>query len=114
MGFAKGAEGNLQLISGLPRMRRGLRGALRHAPLLVGASRKTFLGQATGGCSFCAAVPIHLVPFFAKTHSMPAPSLGLLMLEGIGSLHTTDPMLPDCQLRAVSDVCSFCMHSQST
>lgn len=53
MGFAKGAEGNLQLISGLPRMRRGLRGALRHAPLIVGASRKTFLGLATGQKEAC-------------------------------------------------------------
>lgn len=48
MGFAKGAQGNLQLISGLPRVRKALRGALRNAPLLVGASRKTFLGLATG------------------------------------------------------------------
>jgi len=48
LGFAKGSEGNLQLISGLPRVRRGLKGALRHAPLLVGPSRKTFLGLVTG------------------------------------------------------------------
>ena len=48
LGFAKARDGNLQLISGLPRLRAALRGALRHAPLLVGPSRKTFLGLVTG------------------------------------------------------------------
>lgn len=75
MGFAKGAEGNLQLISGLPRMRRGLRGALRHAPLLVGASRKTFLGLATGRCSL-RAVSFSVVVVVGKTESHFAHSLG--------------------------------------
>lgn len=51
IGFAKTGEGNCALVGGLPRVRAQLRGALRGMPLLVGPSRKGFLGQLTGaGC----------------------------------------------------------------
>ena len=49
IGFAKTNEGNMELLAGLGQMRRRLRGgALRRAPLLVGPSRKGFLGTLTG------------------------------------------------------------------
>lgn len=48
IGFAKTAEGNCQLIGGLDRVRAQLKGPLHNAPLLVGPSRKGFLGKITG------------------------------------------------------------------
>ena len=51
IGFAKTGAGNCALVGGLPRVRAQLRGALRGMPLLVGPSRKGFLGRLTGaGC----------------------------------------------------------------
>ena len=79
LGFAKGSEGNLQLLSGLPRLRRGLRGALRHAPLLVGPSRKTFLGLVTGG-----APP----PHFLRHPSTSSPTrLPCFLAPGVHEAH---------------------------
>ncbi|KAK9909901.1 hypothetical protein WJX75_009211 [Coccomyxa subellipsoidea] len=48
IGFAKTAEGNWQLIAGLDRVRAQLKGPFHNAPLLVGPSRKGFLGKVTG------------------------------------------------------------------
>ncbi|BDA42651.1 Folic acid synthesis protein fol1 [Coccomyxa sp. Obi] len=48
IGFAKTAEGNCQLIGGLDRVRAQLKGPFHNAPLLVGPSRKGFLGKITG------------------------------------------------------------------
>lgn len=50
IGFAKTADGNQQLIKGLGRFREGFGGfgGLRDAPMLVGPSRKGFLGKLTG------------------------------------------------------------------
>jgi hypothetical protein len=48
IGFAKTCAGSCALVAGLPRVRAQLRGALRNAPLLVGPSRKKFLGRLTG------------------------------------------------------------------
>ncbi|KAL6758375.1 Dihydropteroate synthase-like protein [Haematococcus lacustris] len=48
VGFAKTAEGSLELIRHLPDMRQVLQGAYRAGPLLVGPSRKGFLGKLTG------------------------------------------------------------------
>ena len=45
LGFAKGKDANLQLLRGL----RSIRGSLPHAPMLVGPSRKGFLGLLTNG-----------------------------------------------------------------
>jgi len=52
IGFAKTAEGNCQLIAGLDRVRAQLKGPLHNAPLLVGPSRKGFLGRITGESYF--------------------------------------------------------------
>jgi 2-amino-4-hydroxy-6-hydroxymethyldihydropteridine diphosphokinase/dihydropteroate synthase len=49
VGFAKTAEGNLELLRDLGRLRaQELHGPLARAPVLVGASRKGFLGRVTG------------------------------------------------------------------
>ena len=50
IGFAKGHDDNLRLLdgSGEVRLELAARGGLRHAPLLVGMSRKGFLGRLTG------------------------------------------------------------------
>jgi dihydropteroate synthase len=50
LGFSKTGEHNLELIGGLPRLRAALPPPLRHLPLLLGPSRKSFLGQITGVC----------------------------------------------------------------
>jgi len=49
IGFAKDKDSNLQLLRNLPAVRPGAPGALRNAPLLVGPSRKGFLGSLAGG-----------------------------------------------------------------
>lgn len=56
IGFAKTAEGNCQLIGGLDRVRAQLKGPFHNAPLLVGPSRKGFLGKITGNAVFAASV----------------------------------------------------------
>ena len=48
IGFAKTSAGSCALMGGLPHVRAQLRGALRGMPLLVGHSRKSFLGRLTG------------------------------------------------------------------
>jgi 2-amino-4-hydroxy-6-hydroxymethyldihydropteridine diphosphokinase/dihydropteroate synthase len=48
LGFAKTSDGNWELLRGLRDVREGLGGALARAPVLVGASRKGFLGAVTG------------------------------------------------------------------
>ncbi|KAK9816707.1 hypothetical protein WJX72_004011 [[Myrmecia] bisecta] len=48
IGFAKTAAGNLELIAGLQRVREQLSGPLHQMPMLVGPSRKGFLGKLTG------------------------------------------------------------------
>ena len=50
LGFAKTQASNLTLLRHLPDVRRALDtpGALRRAPLLLGPSRKGFLGRITG------------------------------------------------------------------
>jgi len=51
IGFAKTSRANVELLRDLPRIRSRLAplgGAVMHAPLLVGASRKRFLGELTG------------------------------------------------------------------
>lgn len=45
LGFAKGKDANLQLLRGLC----SIRGSLPHAPMLIGPSRKGFLGMLTNG-----------------------------------------------------------------
>lgn len=50
IGFAKTAQGNIELLRGLrtPLRDSVLQGAVRHGPMLMGPSRKGFLGKLTG------------------------------------------------------------------
>lgn len=48
LGFAKTVQGNLQLMAQLERLQGLLRPPLRGLPLLLGPSRKGFLGKVTG------------------------------------------------------------------
>lgn len=48
LGFAKSQEGNLRLLAGLPGLRAALPPPLARLPLLLGPSRKGFLGALTG------------------------------------------------------------------
>ena len=51
IGFAKTGRANVELLRDLPRVRSRLAplgGAVVHAPMLIGASRKRFLGELTG------------------------------------------------------------------
>ena len=48
VGFAKTGKGNLEVMCGLQRIRSQLKGALQGMPLLLGPSRKGFLGKITG------------------------------------------------------------------
>lgn len=48
LGFAKTAEGSMALMAGLGRVRAQLAPPLRTLPMLLGPSRKGFLGKLTG------------------------------------------------------------------
>ena len=48
VGFAKTAQGNLEVMSGLQRIRSQLQAPLQGMPMLLGPSRKGFLGKLTG------------------------------------------------------------------
>ena len=53
VGFAKNMEGNLEIMSGLQRIRSQLKGSLQGMPMLLGPSRKGFLGKLTGSIAPC-------------------------------------------------------------
>ncbi len=63
IGFAKAQQGNLELLRRLPDLRTALDapGALRRAPLLLGPSRKGFLGRLTGALrrALMSAICVH-------------------------------------------------------
>jgi hypothetical protein len=48
IGFAKTDAGNVELMAGLGQLRARLNGLLGRLPLLVGPSRKGFIGRLTG------------------------------------------------------------------
>lgn len=48
IGFAKTAHGNIELLRDLRTFSSSLPGCLRRQPILLGSSRKSFLGKATG------------------------------------------------------------------
>ena len=50
VGFAKTGKGNLEVMCGLQRIRSQLKGSIHGMPMLLGPSRKGFLGKLTGGC----------------------------------------------------------------
>ena len=53
IGFAKTDAGNVELMAGLGQLRARLGGLLGRLPLLVGPSRKGFIGRLTGERRTC-------------------------------------------------------------
>jgi dihydropteroate synthase len=86
LGFGKTLEHNLELLAGLGHFRAYRR------PLLVGASRKGFVGTVTGakevserlpGSLACAMVAIEAGAQIIRTHDVAATKQALRMMEAI-------------------------------
>jgi dihydropteroate synthase len=86
IGFGKTCEHNLELLAGLMHFRKYQR------PLLVGASRKGFVGQVTGvkeaaerlpGSLACALAAIEAGAQIIRTHDVAATRQALRMMEAI-------------------------------
>ncbi|CAG9460390.1 unnamed protein product [Pedinophyceae sp. YPF-701] len=81
LGFAKTPRGSIQLLGGLPRLRRAMvGGCLQRAPLLVGMSRKGFLGEVAGrrvpaerdwATAGAAAAAVRLGADIVRVHNVP-------------------------------------------
>lgn len=86
LGFGKSLEHNLELLAGLGQFRTYER------PLLVGASRKAFIGQVTGakeiadrlpGSLACACAAVSAGAQMIRTHDVAATRHALRMMEAI-------------------------------
>ena len=86
IGFGKSVEHNLELLAGLKRFR------IHQRPLLVGASRKGFIGQVTGakdaakrlpGSLACACAAVEAGVEIIRTHDVAATQQALRMTEAI-------------------------------
>lgn len=86
IGFGKGLEHNLELLAGLGRFRTYAR------PLLIGASRKAFIGQVTGageaaerlpGSLACACAAVTAGAQIIRSHDVAATRQALRMMEAI-------------------------------
>jgi len=86
IGFGKTLAHNLELLAGLDQFRMYLR------PLLVGASRKAFIGQVTGaqeaaerlpGSLACACAAVAAGAQIIRTHDVAATRQALRMTEAI-------------------------------
>ncbi len=86
IGFGKNCEHNLELLAGLGHFRTYQR------PLLVGASRKGFIGQVTGaesaaerlpGSLACACAAIEAGAQIIRTHDVAATRQAARMIEAI-------------------------------
>jgi dihydropteroate synthase len=86
IGFGKTVEHNLELLAGLKRFR------IRQRPLLVGASRKGFIGQITGarnaaerlpGSLACACAAVEAGVEIIRTHDVAATRQALRMMDAI-------------------------------
>ena len=86
IGFGKTCEHNLELLAGLVHFKRYQR------PVLVGASRKGFVGQVTGvkeaaerlpGSLACAMVAAEAGAQIIRTHDVAATRQALRMMEAI-------------------------------
>jgi len=85
-GFGKTLQHNLELLAGLDQFR------MYQRPLLVGASRKAFIGKATGtdavadrlpGSLACALAAVQGGAQIIRTHDIAATRQALRMLEAI-------------------------------
>ena len=88
LGFGKTCDHNLELLAGLNRFRTYQR------PMLVGASRKAFIGQVTGakeiaerlpGSLACALAAVEAGAQIIRTHDVAATRQALRMSAGIQS-----------------------------
>jgi dihydropteroate synthase len=86
LGFGKSVEHNLELLAGLGHFRTYQR------PLLVGASRKAFVGQVTGaketadrlaGSLACACAAVTAGAQIIRTHDVAATRQAVRMMEAI-------------------------------
>jgi dihydropteroate synthase len=83
IGFAKTAEHNLQLLAGLKRL------TIQQRPLLVGASRKSFIGKLLGtqdrlpGSLGCAAWAVLNGAQIIRTHDVAETVQSVRMIEQI-------------------------------
>lgn len=86
IGFGKTVEHNLQLLAGLPGFRKWER------PLLLGASRKSFIGQVAGGAAVaerlpgslaCACWGVEAGVNIIRTHDVSATRQALRLTEAI-------------------------------
>ena len=86
IGFGKTCEHNLELLAGLAQFRRHGR------PLMIGASRKAFIGQVTGAAESAARLPGSLACACAavaagariiRTHDVAATRQALRMTEAV-------------------------------
>jgi dihydropteroate synthase len=85
IGFGKTANHNLQLLGSLARFR------VHERPLLLGVSRKTFIGKLTGaephergpGSLACAVWAVMNGVQIIRTHDVAATVQGLRMIEEI-------------------------------
>ena len=86
LGFGKTTEQNLQLLAGLGHLRAYQR------PMLVGASRKGFIGSITGapnanerlpGSLACAIAAVEAGAQIIRTHDVAATRQALRMMEAI-------------------------------
>ena len=86
IGFAKNMEGNLEIMGGLQRIRSQLKGSIQGMPMLLGPSRKGFLGKLTGNVAASHAlsliVMLHYVALLVRvktsTHMQGHPRVGRL------------------------------------
>lgn len=92
LGFAKNVQGNLQLIAGLGKLRRALRPPLYGLPILVGPSRKGFLGSVTGrkdsknrdwATASAAALCVHGGASIVRAHNIPAAKDAVRVADAI-------------------------------
>jgi dihydropteroate synthase len=91
IGFAKNSEHNLQLLANLKRF------TIHQRPVLVGASRKSFIGKLLGadvnerlaGSLACAIWAALNGVQFIRTHDVAATVQGLRMIDEIQKRHQT-------------------------
>ncbi len=90
IGFGKTCEHNLELLAGLSHFRTYQR------PVMVGASRKGFIGQVTGatdsaerlpGSLACACAAVQAGAQIIRTHDVAATRQALRMTEAIEARH---------------------------
>jgi dihydropteroate synthase len=86
IGFGKSAQGNLTILRELPRL------AALGRPLVIGASRKSFIGQALGGLAVderlegslaVAAVAVVLGAHIVRAHDVPQTLRAVRMVDAI-------------------------------